>query len=362
MCSSKEKKQDDNQKRDGFFQRHENLLFFFVLVGLCMYANYYFYNKSIASFDKKQKAIVTRVDSCISKTDNAIANMVKYVPVKPDKKDSLYADLQTKYLKTLDDQKLHQESVKALLDLEFSKIQSEYESQEIWIGLITIVFLIFSFYSMMKTDQLEKQCRDDAQRIRNLTDENQTKFDEIKQKISTIDTEKKEKLDAIGTDFQKWKDNEIPKVKDEYRGIVADEVKTFKATKEQKLKELSDEWVKMAESAVEGIKTDSKKKIEDVESQASKEIKDAVEKAKKQAGNELVSLIEGKEADMNRLIEEYQRKIDALPDPIDLQQGYASGEEIDADETSQEAPESPEADIYAAPTDGEEIGKPTTNE
>lgn len=118
----------------------------------------------------------------------------------------------------------------------------------------------------------------------------------------------------------------------------------------------------MAESAVEGIKTDSKKKIEDVESQASKEIKDAVEKAKKQAGNELVSLIEGKEADMNRLIEEYQRKIDALPDPIDLQQGYASGEEIDADETSQEAPESPEADIYAAPTDGEEIGKPTTNE
>lgn len=358
MCRTKEKKQDDNQKKEGFFQRHENLLFFFILVGLCMYANYYFYNKSLASFDEKQKAIVSRVDSIISKTDNAIANTVKYVPVKPDKKDILYADLQTKYLKALDDQKLHQESVKALLDLEFSKIQSEYESQEIWIGLITIVFLIFSFYSMMKTDQLEKQCRDDAQRIRFLTDENQTKFDEIKVKISTIDTEKKEKLDAIGSDFQTWKTNEIPKVKEEYRGLVDEEVKTFNASKEKKLKELSDEWVKMAESSVESVKADSKKKIEDVESKASIEIEDAVEKAKKRAGKVMDSLIEEKEAELNRLIADYQRKIDALPASIDLQENFANGEEIDETEMS---PEAPVANIYEDSSDGEEPGNPTPN-
>lgn len=358
MCSSKEKKQDDNQKKEGFFQCHENQLFFFILVGLCIYANCHFYNKSLDSFDEKQKAIITRVDSIISKTDNAIANMVKYVPVKPDKKDILYADLQAKYLKALDDQKLHQESVKALLDLEFSKIQSEYESQEIWIGLITIVFLIFSFYSMMKTDQLEKQCRDDAQRIRSLTDENQTKFDEIKQKISTIDTEKKEKLDAIGTDFQKWKDNEIPKVKDEYRGLMDEEVKTFSETKEQKLKELSDEWVKKAESAVQSVKADSRKKIEDIEHEASNEIKDAVENAKKQVGKEMVSLIVEKEAELNRLIEECQRKFDALRDTIYLQQDFAIGEEVDEQETSQE---SSRADIYEVPLDGEEPGNQPPN-
>lgn len=358
MCNSKEKKKDDNQNKEGFFQRHENLLLFFVLVGICMYANYYLYNKSLASFDVKQMAIVTRVDSCISKTDNAIANTVKYVPIKPDKKDSLYADLQTKYLKALDDQKLHQESVKALLDLEFSKIQSEYESQEIWIGLITIVFLIFSFYSMMKTDQLEKQCRDDAQRIRTLTDENQTKFDEIKQKISTIDSEKKQKLDAIGTDFQTWKNSEIPKIKEEYHGMVDAEMKTFNATKANRLNELSEEWGKMAASVVEGIKEDSKRKIEDVEREASKEINDAVEKAKKQAGNEMVSLIEGKEAELNRLIEECQRKIDALPDPMELQQNFAN--RVDHDETEM-SPEAPSADIYEVPSDGEESGNPTTN-
>lgn len=358
MCSSTKKKQDDNQNNEDFFQRHENLLFFFALVCLCMYANYYFYSNSLASFEDKQKAIVTHVDNYISKADNAIANTTKYVPVKPNKKDSLYTDLQTKYLKALDDQKLHQESVKALLELEFSKIQSEYESQEIWIGLITIVFLIFSFYSMMKTDQLEKQCRDDAQRIRSLTDENQTKFDEIKNKISTIDTEKKEKLDAIETDFQTWKNNEIPKVKEVYQGIVDAEVKTFNATKVNKLKELSAEWGKMAESAVESIKTDSRKKVEDVEREASNEIKDAVEKAKKQAGVEIVSMLEDKEAALNRLIEEYQRKLDALPDPTDLQHDYANEEEIEEQETTQEASE---ADIYDVPSDGEESGNSTTN-
>ena len=38
----------------------------------------------------------------------------------------------------------HQEEVKALLELEFNKIQNEYETQEIWTGILTIVFLIFS--------------------------------------------------------------------------------------------------------------------------------------------------------------------------------------------------------------------------
>lgn len=356
MCSFKDKKPDDNQNEEGFFQRHENLLFFFVLVGICMYANYYFYSNSLAGFEKKQKAIVTHVDNYISRADNSIANTTKYVPVKPDKKDSLYADLQIKYLKSLDDQKLHQESVKALLDLEFSKIQSEYESQEIWIGLITIVFLIFSFYSMMKTDQLEKQCRDDAQRIRSLTDENQTKFDEIKQKISNIDSEKKEKLDAIGADFQTWKNSEIPKVKEEYHGIVDAEVKTFNTTKVNRLKELSEEWGKVAENAVEGIKTDSRKKIEDVEREASKEIKDAVEKAKRQAGVEIVSMIEEKEAELNRIIEEYKRKIDALPDDTDLQRDIADEEKIDEHETS---PEDPGKDIFDVQSDGEELGNLT---
>ena len=69
-------------------------------------------------------------------------------------------------------------------------------------------------------------------------------------------------------------------------------------------------------------------------------------------------MLEDKEAALNRLIEEYQRKLDALPDPTDLQHDYANEEEIEEQETT---PEASEADIYDVPSDGEESGNSTTN-
>lgn len=52
-----------------------------------------------------------------------------------------------------------QAETKALLELEFNKIQNEYETLALWAGILTIVFLIFSFYSMFKTEELLKQGR-----------------------------------------------------------------------------------------------------------------------------------------------------------------------------------------------------------
>lgn len=50
-----------------------------------------------------------------------------------------------------------QAETKALLELEFNKIQNEYETLALWAGILTVVFLIFSFYSMFKTDELLQQ-------------------------------------------------------------------------------------------------------------------------------------------------------------------------------------------------------------
>lgn len=50
-----------------------------------------------------------------------------------------------------------QAETKALLELEFNKIQNEYETLALWAGILTVVFLIFSFYSMFKTEELLKQ-------------------------------------------------------------------------------------------------------------------------------------------------------------------------------------------------------------
>ena len=61
-----------------------------------------------------------------------------------------------------------QSETKALLELEFNKIQNEYETLALWAGILTIVFLIFSFYSMFKTDELLNQGREGVKELSSL--------------------------------------------------------------------------------------------------------------------------------------------------------------------------------------------------
>lgn len=53
-----------------------------------------------------------------------------------------------------------QNDTKAQLTLEFNKLQNEYQELQLWGGILTIVFLIFTFYSLFKTDDLLKQGRE----------------------------------------------------------------------------------------------------------------------------------------------------------------------------------------------------------
>lgn len=60
------------------------------------------------------------------------------------------------------------ENIKGLLELEFSKLQSEFNFLSIWIGTITIVFLVFSIYSIFKTDQLLSKADAETRKIHEL--------------------------------------------------------------------------------------------------------------------------------------------------------------------------------------------------
>ena len=41
-----------------------------------------------------------------------------------------------------------QNGTRDLLELQYAKIQHEYESIQIWYGILTVIFLVFSFYSL----------------------------------------------------------------------------------------------------------------------------------------------------------------------------------------------------------------------
>ena len=98
----------------------------------------------------------------------------------------------------------HQEEVKALLELQFNKIQNEYETQEIWTGILTIVFLIFSFYSLFKSEELEHQGKVALHSI----EESETSAKKV---LGSIETDKTTRLNEIKEDYNKWINKEEEK-------------------------------------------------------------------------------------------------------------------------------------------------------
>jgi len=91
-----------------------------------------------------------------------------------------------------------QQEVKSMLDLEFNRIQHEFESLEIWAGVLTVIFLIFSFYSLFKTEQLEQQGKAALKEVINT----QIKGDKLLEKL---EKDKVDKINSIDLSFDSWK-------------------------------------------------------------------------------------------------------------------------------------------------------------
>ena len=85
-----------------------------------------------------------------------------------------------------------------LLELQFSKIQHEAQSLQIWCGILTIVFLIFSFYSLFKTDELLQRGRDGLKELSEMKIEGDKKIaDMIKEGTTKISDFKTNSNNAI---------------------------------------------------------------------------------------------------------------------------------------------------------------------
>lgn len=69
----------------------------------------------------------------------------------------------------------HQTRIEGLLELEYNKLQSDFNFISIWAGVITIVFLVFSIYSIFKTDEILNRADKETRQIHKLlNDANET--------------------------------------------------------------------------------------------------------------------------------------------------------------------------------------------
>ncbi len=95
--------------------------------------------------------------SSVKKLIVELANNMSYRAMADElKKDSLLINRQ------LADS---QHATNELLELNFNRIQHEYTVLALWAGVLMIVFLIFSFYSLYKTDDIAKQGKDSLKEI-----------------------------------------------------------------------------------------------------------------------------------------------------------------------------------------------------
>lgn len=98
---------------------------------------------------------------------------------------------------TNDANKIEYENIKELLTLEFNKIQNEYETLTLWGGILTVVFLIFSFYSLFKTENLHSEAKDSLQNLRNIKIEAQKEKDSIEEQSNAVIKTLTDKLNVL---------------------------------------------------------------------------------------------------------------------------------------------------------------------
>ena len=83
---------------------------------------------------------------------------------------------------------------KTMIDLHLNKIEHEYSNITLWAAILTIVFLVFSFYSVFKADELIKQGTDSLKEIRRIKAQGEQAVNNLTEKGESILEQTEDKI------------------------------------------------------------------------------------------------------------------------------------------------------------------------
>lgn len=146
---------------------------------------------------------------------------------------------------------------KTMIDLHLNKVEHEYSNITIWAAVLTILFLVFSFYSIYKMDELIQQGNEGLKDIRRIKGEGEkTKeqlktdskalLDETKENVEKVTREHMRKLITMYTEVKAEKDIIFSTKEKEFNKLLTNANTLFEQLKEykdkfDKLKKESDE-------------------------------------------------------------------------------------------------------------------------
>lgn len=206
-----------------FWERHHQFIGFVVAILVCLIINLIAlmctnrtyndgqqtilksYKESLALIDSLQKQNEDALNRVLSEREQTITKILSDTLIDsirglcPKQKEAVrryvrpYLEVTTRELNVQEKIKVNpnheyqvlRDEIRSLLQLEFNKMQNEYEALEIWAAILTVVFLIFSFYSFFKTEKLEEDGRQSITRITTLEEDAQNDLNDLQNNIRT---------------------------------------------------------------------------------------------------------------------------------------------------------------------------------
>lgn len=117
---------------------------------------------------------IERVDSLYCRLGNNKAILSTYMndSIYNSNIELLYAEhnkvLKEDSLLLYNERTLIEQQTKSMIDLHLNKVEHEYSNLTLWAAILTILFLVFSFYSIYKMDELLQQGNEGVKDIRSL--------------------------------------------------------------------------------------------------------------------------------------------------------------------------------------------------
>ena len=260
------------------------LLFVLVCVGLCFF-NYWYNTKR---FEDSQQQIIRAFEKSMKNFEQGVPR-------------NAYRQVEAV---TTANQK-HQEEVKFLLELQFNKIQNEYETQEVWIGILTIVFLIFSFYSLFKSEEMERQGKLALHSI-------EESEKEAQKALGSIENDKKKKLNEIRTEYTKWTTEETKK----FGKIIGDTQSKSIASMKSEIKKLTEklesDYRAQVAQYMNTLKDNSDKNIETLKSQNEEQTTNFIRGLEEKNAQEIQKQVDLWTTKLNELKAEYEKAINDI--------------------------------------------------
>lgn len=147
---------------------------------------------------------IEKVDSLynnMGSNNKTILSIYMQDSVYNDNMELLYAEyekmLKEDSLRLCNERALLEVQTKSMLDLHLNKVEHEYSNLTIWAAILTILFLVFSFYSIYKMDELIQKGNEGVKDIRNMKKSSEKIIENLEQTSKNEVENTRTKIDSF---------------------------------------------------------------------------------------------------------------------------------------------------------------------